>query len=37
MTSSGFARAKSRSPFAASTTSPSTNATADGPTSSDDS
>ena len=37
MTSSGFALAKSRRPLAASTTSPSTNAIADGPASSDES
>src|SRR5712691_5577305 len=37
ITSSGCALAKSRRPLAASTTSPSTNATADGPASSDDS
>ena len=37
ITSSGFALAKSRRPLAASTTSPSTNATAEGPASSDDS
>src|SRR6185437_14803185 len=37
ITSSGFALAKSRRPLAASTTSPSTNAIADGPTSIEDS
>ena len=37
ITSSGFALAKSRRPLAASTTSPSTNAIADGPASSEDS